>query len=384
MTSSMPQTKILFSRDWTPLRRGELGALLGIFIVGIFLRWFAFAPDSSQLVAAGSLKIFFALFLFTATFYLLFDFARHAFSINAGLLAILLYSLTVSIAIQNPPLVAENVTTALFLLNLVALQRYEAKCFREWLFGIITILSIVGASFFRFSAMGQAAAIFFLLLTCGRKRETIYPIVGGAIGLLINLVTPQMRPFPFANFDAMTIFITNPPGFSARDFSYPLFVGWIALFTLAFRPRSLVVFHAPLIYLLFFAFLEPFPGEFAPLVFYPFLSLAFSVVILESVRTASHPFFIWVVVLLLPNFFNIIFLNHTSQSSILRLFYLIVVPLLLFLPLLRVRIKPKIRQIVILAMVILLLFDQSWAIWWARDQLAGDKMSPRENVATRE
>lgn len=311
-----------------------------------------------------------ALVLFAITFLLVFEVARRAFSPQAGLLAVLLYSALQPIVFGNRLLVAGNLTAPLFLLNLLALQWLEAGRCRSLLFGTVTVLSTAAAMLCHPSAFGQAAAILCLLLLMGRKRELIFPLSGAALGFLLYAIYGWWQGWSLRL--ALPALQHGLPEPSLPALRYPVFLGWLSLFILALgsqqhaRARH-IIFLAPLAYLAAFVFVGPPSPEpdLDALPLYPFLCMALAVFVCGVSQRAAPPLFLAAVALLFPYALDVVFLNHVRQAGWLRLLYLAATPALLLIPQLPQRFAPRFRRLVLLAMMWLLLLGEIWAVWFA-------------------
>lgn len=294
------------------------------------------------------------LLLFALTFFLMFDLGRRVFGFGPACLAMLFYATSSHVVLHNRLLVTESLSTPLLLLNLCLLQRYLAGECRERLFGAGTVLACVAAVLIKLVAACQAGVILFLLLVTGRRREVIYPIVGVILGAALYLAYGAWQGWAvfwavlhaqgarFFGLDAIIRMIVTPMLVHTADFSYPLFLGWVACFIFTMRgihgPERLEdgtwvagtqldvapLLASPLLYLLWFSFFAAVPVIFGwhLLPFYPFLCLGLAALLAAIWQRADRLGFAVIMSLLLPYVFHLFFINNTGAKGVIRWAYL--------------------------------------------------------------
>jgi hypothetical protein len=318
-----------------------------------------------------------SLILFCATFLLLFEVCRHAFSFDVAAITLCFYGAIAHIVVHNRLLVTENLTTPLFLLNIYYLQRYVAGKSSETAFAAVSILATAAALLSKVVAVSQAPAIIVLLLLCGRRREIVYPALGVLLGgalyalygwwqgwdtFLALLATQAAR---FSGFGELKRFIVVSAIVHDPDVSVPLFAAWILLFAeILHRRESLLLAAAPL-YLLSFSYFacvaDIYGWHSGP--FYPFLCMALAIAIHRIWKDAHMPGFLVLLSFFYLYVFSLVFGAYPDYRKILRLAYLLLTPLLILLPLLQPKTRKHTIRLTTIALVAIALIRELWVNW---------------------
>jgi hypothetical protein len=323
-----------------------------------------------------------SLILYAASFLLLYDLAARRCGWVVALLTLLLYGSLSHIVLHGRLLVTETLTTPLFLGGLCAWERYRLGRWSERRFAVVTILLVAAALLSKLVAVSQAAAVFFLLLLDGRRRAAIYPVLGAALGgalyaaygawqgwdFFVEILRTQAARFH--GFGVLEGAIKNPRLVHESAFSYPLLLGWGAVFAGALggasrRGRPLLA--AAIVYLLAFTYFASVPAMYGWhwMPFYPFMALGIAIVFREAYRRPKPIVYLATIGLLAPMAFDALFQEHVGWAKPLRLAYLAATAGILCLPFLPpTRARPLQRLTLTLALATLLL-RELWTVWFA-------------------
>lgn len=289
--------------------------------------------------------------LFACSFFLLFSLIRRAYSFSAAFWSCLFYGTIMHVVAHGRLIVTEALLAPLLLGNLYVLQSYLAGNISRRKFGLLTTALVAAAPLTKLIAFGHAAIIVYLLLIIRRKKELIFPIAGALLGLALYLAygaTYGWEAFRavlasqsgrFNGFDAIEHIILQPYLFQKANFSYVLFVGWLAVFAAAYAARGASLLMAPLIYLLIFVFFAEATGIWGwhLIVFYPFLCLGLGLLAAEGWKGENPIAYLLIVLLFVPFLFQQLYLTAgKSNPSLYRYAYLLLMGVLLgvvnFLP----------------------------------------------------
>ncbi|MCE5230520.1 glycosyltransferase family 39 protein [bacterium] len=322
-----------------------------------------------------------SLILFAVSFLLLYDLAARRCGWFVAVVTLLIYSSVNHMALQSRLLVTETFTTPLLLGGLCAWERYRLGRWSERRFAIVTIVLIVAATLSKLVAVSQAAVIMFLLLMEGRRRAVIYPLLGVVMGAALYLA--------YGAWQGWDIFMKALDSQSARfhgfgmlpevirtqllvhddtRLSYPLMLGWIALFIIAVgrkgtRGRTLIA--AAVAYLLAFGFFVAMPSIFGwhIIPFFPFHALAIAMIFAEAYRRPGPIINAAAIALFLPMALESIYAEHAGWLKAMRYAYLGIVAVVFGLPLL-----PKygntIQRLLLIAALSCLLIHEFWLVFF--------------------
>lgn len=323
-----------------------------------------------------------SLILFAASFLLLYDLAARRCGFAVALVSLLLYGCVSHMVLHSRLLVTETFTTPLLLGGLCAWERYRRGEWGERLFAIVTILLIAAATLSKLVAASQAAAICFLLLAEGRRRAAIYPILGVALGGAIYVLfgawqdwhifvkVMESQSARWHGFGMLEEIVLNPLLVHAPARSYPILIGWGAIFAVAVgrrgtRGRQLI--GAAAAYFLAFGFFVAVPAIYGwhLMPFHPFMALAIAIVFMEAYRRPGPIKNVAAVALLMPMALETVYLEHTAWGGVMRYVYLGIAAVVIGLPLLPKRPANTRQRVILIASLAALLVHEFWLTWFA-------------------
>ena len=321
-----------------------------------------------------------AVILSAITLFLLFEITRHAFSFPTACLAALFYALTDHIVFHNRLLVTENLSTPLFLVNLLFLQGYVSGQRSRAAFAAVTISACAAALLCKVVAVSQAPAVLFLLVLDRKWRDLVFPIVGVLAGAALYMAYGWWQGWTlftsvlasqagrFYGFNAIVPLILRPCIVHTPNLSFVLLAGWIALFALAAFHRRARLLSAALAYLLAFSYFASVPAVYGwhVIPFYPFLCMALAALIARMYRRRRPSEAALLILLLTPALWPIraallisalavlaipLFARRGSRFAATR-FSLVAQRLSILAP-----------RLAIVAVTCLLLGQQAWSAW---------------------
>lgn len=323
-----------------------------------------------------------SLILFAVSFLLLYDLASRRCGFAVAVVALLLYAFVSHMVLHSRLLVTETLTTPLLLGGLCAWDRYQRGEWGERLFATVTIVLIAAATLCKLVAASQAAVLCFLLVAQRRRVALIYPVVGVAIGASIYLMFGAWQDWPifvkvlesqsarWHGFGMLPEIILNPLLVHAPARSYPILLGWGAIFAVALsqaeiRGRELAA--AAVVYLLAFGFFTAVPAIYGwhLMPFYPFMALAIAIIFMEALRRPNPMINVAVLALLMPMALETVFAEHTSWGGVMRYIYLAIAALVIAMPLLPKRGANTLQRLILTASLAALMMREFWVTWFA-------------------
>ncbi len=324
-----------------------------------------------------------SLVLFAAGFLLLYDLAARRCGFAVAIVALLLYGCVSHMVLHSRLLVTETLTTPLLLAGFCAWDRYQRGQWSERLFAGLTILLVAAATLCKLVAASQAAALCFLLLAAGRRRAALYPILGVALGVAfyalfglwqdghIFLRVLASQSARWHGFGMLEEIVINPLLVHAPARSYPLLLGWGALFAVAagFKSaRGRLLIGAVTAYFLAFGFFAAVPAIYGwhLMPFHPFMALAVAIVFMEAYRRPGPSINVAAAALLVPMALEAVYVEHTQWGGSMRYCYLAIAAVAIGLPLLRPRRAHAVQRAILIAALAALLIHEFWMTWFGQ------------------
>lgn len=318
-----------------------------------------------------------SLLLYAASFFLLFQCSRYAFGTQAGLLACVFYGFTAHIVFHQRLLVTENLTTALMLGNILAVQLFcLGTMSRRW-FCVVTVLTTACAMLCKLVAVSQVPVIMGLLVLYGRRRELLYPLAGLLVGGILYAlygVLEGWQPFlsclrlqsgRFEGFWALQTLITRMKIVHDNQLSAVLFAGWIGAFALLMMRNVGPMASALPVYLLAFAFFAPASAIYGwhAVPMYPFLCMALAVITRTAFESLEPLLVLLFYVLLGSAAFDVFNDRGLCQPAVLRIIFLMTTAAVIFSPSFADRVRRVFLRTTLVASLVVVVANEVGIVW---------------------
>jgi hypothetical protein len=311
---SVPQTRIA-EVEWAPhplviVRPALDHPPLYSLLAGVVAKMTGAKPVNVPAKDGGTVQLYdvdmggtrvLSILLYAVSFLLLFDLIRRAVDTNTALLTVGFFGIISHIVLHQRLLVTESLSTPIWLLSLWSVQRYVTGTASRRSMAITTAVCCALAVLCKLVTASQGAAVAFMLLMYGRRKETIYPAIGVAAGILVYVVYCALQSWPafvgimraqsgrFDDFSALTKAFVASQLVHMQDVNSMLFAGWVCTLAALLSPNPVRLLGVFGTYLGCFAFFASSSGIYGwhwmPV--YPFLCLGLALVTLRVFTTAE-------------------------------------------------------------------------------------------------